>query len=88
MKLEKADYNTLGRIYVRTKLQVILEDFMKMDTPCARVVLEEKSYCNIASAQSSFKRAAKRLTLPIKVVCRNNKLYLLRTDLIEDLRSV
>lgn len=88
MKLEKADYNTLSRIYVRTKLQVILEDFMKMSTPCARVLLEEKSYSNMASAQSSFQKAAKRLTLPIKVVCRNNQLYLLRTDLIEDLRSV
>lgn len=62
-------------------LQSYIAEFMEMNTKFVQVEFAPKEYKSANSAQSSFCQAILRTKAPIKTSIRNEKLYLIRTDM-------
>lgn len=63
------------------KLDKYLEEFVRMNVKVARVDLEEREYANPSVARSVIGVACKRWAVPVKAVLRDEKVYLVRTDM-------
>lgn len=80
MKFEKVSPETVNKLYKPTKLQTILDEFMRSDALAVRCVMAPGEYANASSAQSSYHAAIKRLQYPIAARVFNGDMYLIKIN--------
>lgn len=80
MKFEKVSPETVNKLYKPTKLQTILDEFMRSDALAVRCVMAPGEYANASSAQSSYHAAIKRLHYPIAARVFNGDMYLIKIN--------
>lgn len=78
MKFEKVSHETVNKLYKPTKLQTVLDEFMRSDALAVRCVMAPGEYLNTRSAQSSYHAAIKRLRYPIAARVFNGDMYLIK----------
>ena len=79
MKFEAVSYEECKRLRRRKKkVMQAIDDFWKSDMQAATVDFNENEYKSIASAQSSFSKAAKKMKVGVIVMSRDGKLYLVK----------
>ena len=78
MRLEKVSPEVVNKLYKKTKLQQVLEEFMESDDLAVHVTLLPGEYKKASSAQSSFYRAIQRLRYPVVARVLHKELYLLK----------
>lgn len=84
MRIEKADYKVVMNGYRYTKIHGIVEEFINMNTPCAKLKLDNGEYKSTYAASSAVKNYIKRHrcnNLTVKVF--NNEVYIFNTLLVE-----
>lgn len=84
MRIEIADYKVVMKGYHYTKFQRIVEEFLNMNTPCAKLKLDNGEYKTPTAAASAVRNYIKRNrcdNLTVKVV--NNEVYIFNTLLVE-----
>lgn len=84
MRIEKVDYKVVMKGYRYTKIQKIVEEFVNMNTPCAKLKLDNGEYISPTAASSAVRNYIKRNrcnNLTVKVV--NNEVYIFNTLLVE-----
>lgn len=65
----------------RYKLGDKLKEFVSMNTKCAEVNFRDHEYKDVMSCYTSLYKAAKIFCMPVDVVKRGDKIYLIRTDM-------
>ena len=80
MKFEKVNPETVNKLYKPTKLQIVLDEFMRSDALAVRCVMAPGEYLNVHSAQSSYHAAIKRLRYPIAARVFNGDMYLIKIN--------
>ena len=83
MKFERVSPETVNKLYKPTKLQTILDEFMRSDAQAVRCVMSEGEYANASSAQSSYHNAIKRLGYPIAARILNGDIYLIKLEIYD-----
>lgn len=83
MKFERVSPETVNKLYKPTKLQTILDEFMRSDAQAVRCVMSEGEYANASSAQSSYHNAIKRLGYPIAARILNGDMYLIKLEIYD-----
>lgn len=83
MKFESVSTETVNKLYKPTKLQTILDEFMRSDAQAVRCVMSEGEYANASSAQSSYHNAIKRLGYPIAARILNGDMYLIKLEIYD-----
>lgn len=83
MKFESVSPSIVNKLYKPTKLQTVLDEFMRRDDLCVRCVLAPGEYANTDSAQASYYNAVKRLHYPIAVRIINGDMYLIKINPIK-----
>ena len=85
MKLEKANKDIV-KGYRRTKLLRFLDDFIKSDMDCAKVVYAEGEYARSGSCFSALSVAIRRYNYGgiVGVMVRNKTVYLYRKENDDD----
>lgn len=78
MKFETVSPETVNKLFKPTKLQTILDEFMRSDALAVRCVMAPGEYANASSAQSSYHAAIKRLGYPIAARVFNGDMYLIK----------
>ena len=78
MKFESVPSEIVNKLYKPTKLQTILDEFMRSDALAVRCVMAPGEYANASSAQSSYHVAIKRLGYPIAARVLNGDMYLIK----------
>lgn len=81
MKFEPVSTETVNKLFKSTKLQTVLDEFMRSDAQAVRCLMDAGEYANIRSAQSSYHGAIKRLGYPIVARAINGDLYLIKLDM-------
>ena len=66
--------------HCKNKVEQMLKDFVSSDMTIARVDYHASEYKNIYTLYSTIHHAIKRLKLRIRVVARNQQVYLLKND--------
>lgn len=84
MKFESVSQETVNKLYKPTKLQTVLDEFMRSDDLAVRCMMEPGEYANSNSAQTSYRRAIKRLNYPIVARTINGDLYLIKVKYIKE----
>lgn len=80
MKFESVNTETVNKLYKPTKLQTVLDEFMRSDALAVRCVMAPGEYANASSAQSSYRVAIKRLRYPIAARVFNGDMYLIKIN--------
>lgn len=80
MKFEPVNLETVNKLYKPTKLQTVLDEFMRSDALAVRCVMAPGEYINAHSAQSSYHVAIKRLGYPIAARVFNGDMYLIKIN--------
>ena len=85
IKLEKAS-NDIVKGYRRTKVLKVLDDFIKSDMDCAKVVYEECEYVKPGSCSNALSMAIKRYKYDsiVGVVTKNKTVYLYKKENSDD----
>ena len=83
MKFESVNPETVNKLYKPTKLQIILDEFMRSDALAVRCIMEPGEYANASSAQSSYHAAIKRLGYPIAARILNGDMYLIKLEIYD-----
>ena len=83
MKFERVSPETVNKLYKPTKLQTILDEFMRSDALAVRCIMEPGEYANASSAQSSYHAAIKRLGYPIAARILNGDMYLIKLEIYD-----
>ena len=78
MKFEPVNPETVNKLFKPTKLQIVLDEFMRSDALAVRCVMAPGEYANSSSAQKSSAAAIKRLHYPIAARVFNGDLYLIK----------
>lgn len=78
MRIEKVSPEVVNKLYKKTKLQQVLEEFMESDDLVVHIALLPGEYKNASSAQSSFYKAIQRLRYPVVARVLHKELYLLK----------
>lgn len=79
MKFENATVEEISNLRCkRKKIQQMIEDFWQSDLQVVRVEFNEQEYKSLASAQSSFSKAARSMKVGVFAVSRNGKLFLVK----------
>lgn len=78
MRLEKVASDITNKLFRATKLQVMLNEFARMDDTVVKCVLEPGEYSSIKSAQSSYYTAIKRSGHRMTARILNGELYLIK----------
>lgn len=65
----------------RGKLKEDLEEFMSLNIKYAEVVQDFNSYASLHALDSSVRWGIKHYNFPIAIACREDTMYLIRTDL-------
>lgn len=81
MRLETVNLDAVNKLFKPTKLQTILDEFMRSDAQAVRCVMSEGEYANASSAQSSYHNAIKRLGYPIAARILNGDMYLIKLEI-------
>lgn len=84
MKFESVNPETVNKLYKPTKLQTVLDEFMRSDALAVRCVMAPGEYANAASAQNSYHAAIKRLHYPIAARIFNGDMYLIKISPAEE----
>lgn len=84
MKFESVNPETVNKLYKPTKLQTVLDEFMRSDALAVRCVMAPGEYLNARSAQSSYHAAIKRLHYPIAARVFNGDMYLIKINPTKD----
>ena len=79
MRFIQVQYADICRRNPSYKLEAELTTFIRMNTKAVEVQLDGR-YSNANSARSTLINAAKRYDMPISVITRKGKVYLIRTD--------
>lgn len=61
-----------------SNLQAFIEDFCKSDSKIAKIEFTDKDYVSTHSCYGAWRVAAKRSRRPVKVIQRNNEIYLVK----------
>lgn len=87
MKLTKTNVpKCYGAYYKRSKWQIILDEFRDMNTECVKLSVEsDDMYESTTSLYSSCWKAIKRYRVPVRVFKDGNDIYLIRTDMVEEI---
>lgn len=80
MKFESVSTETVNKLYKPTKLQTVLDEFMRSDALAVRCIIEPGEYSNASSAQSGYHAAIKRLGYPIAARVLNGDMYLIKIN--------
>ena len=80
MEFIQVKYADICRPKPRFKLEAELTTCIRMETKAVEVQIEGH-YSSADSARESMKAAAKRYGMPILVITRRGKVYLIRTDI-------
>lgn len=83
MKFESASTETVNKLFKPTKLQTVLDEFMRSDALAVRCIMEPGEYANASSAQSSYHAAIKRLGYPIAARILNGDMYLIKLEIYD-----
>lgn len=83
MKFESVSTETVNKLFKPTKLQTILDEFMRSDALAVRCIMEPGEYANASSAQSSYHAAIKRLGYPIAARILNGDMYLIKLEIYD-----
>ena len=78
MRFEKVSSDIINKLFRATKLQVMLNEFARMDDTVVKCVLEPGEYSSIRSAQSSYYTAIKRYKYRMTARILNGELYLIK----------
>lgn len=78
MRIEKVTSDIANKLFRATKLQVILNEFARMDDAVVKCVLEPGEYSSTRSAQSSYCTAIKRSGHRMTARILNGELYLIK----------
>ena len=78
MRFESVPSEIANKLYKPTKLQTILDEFMRSDALAVRCVMAPGEYANTSSAQGSYAAAIKRLHYPIAARVLNGDMYLIK----------
>lgn len=68
----------VNKLYKNTKLQTILDGFMRSDALAIRCNILPGEYSNMVSAQATYHKAVKRYKCPVAVRVLNGDLYLIK----------
>ena len=83
MRIEKADFRNL-KAYRKTKIQALIEEFVAMNTPCVKLILENGEYKDAKSAISSVYQYCKKMRYNnLKAKTIGGEVYIVNTNLIE-----
>lgn len=80
MKFESVSQEVVNKLYKSTKLQTILDAFMRSDDLAVHCVMAPGEYSSANSAQSSYRTAIKRLHYPVAARVLNGDLYLIKIN--------
>ena len=80
MKFESVSTETVNKLFKPTKLQTVLDEFMRSDALSVRCIMEPGESSNASSAQSSYHAAIKRLGYPIAARVLNGSMYLIKIN--------
>lgn len=80
MKITPVDYAP-KKVKPYTKIDVVLEEFAKMDAKVVELDWKGEGYKTVNSLSSSFRRAIDRLGYNMSYVTRDNHAYLIKNDL-------
>lgn len=80
MKFESVSTETVNKLFKPTKLQTVLDEFMRSDALAVRCIMEPGEYSNASSAKSSYHAAIKRLGYPIAARVLNGSMYLIKIN--------
>ena len=85
MKLERANKDIV-KGYRRTKVLRVLDDFIKSDMDCAKVVYEKGEYVKPGSCSNALSMAIKRYKYDsiVGVVTKNKTVYLYKKENSDD----
>lgn len=83
MKFESVSTETVNKLFKPTKLQTVLDEFMRSDALAVRCIMEPGEYANASSAQSSYHAAIKRLGYPIAARILNGDMYLIKLEIYD-----
>ena len=83
MKFESVSTETVNKLFKPTKLQTVLDEFMRSDALAVRCIMEPREYANASSAQSSYHAAIKRLGYPIAARILNGDMYLIKLEIYD-----
>ena len=83
MKFESVNPETVNKLFKPTKLQTVLDEFMRSDALAVRCIMEPGEYANASSAQSSYHAAIKRLGYPIAARILNGDMYLIKLEIYD-----
>lgn len=83
MKFESVSTETVNKLFKPTKLQTVLDEFMRSDALAVRCIMEPGEYANASSAQSSYHNAIKRLGYPIAARILNGDMYLIKLEIYD-----
>jgi translation initiation factor 2 beta subunit (eIF-2beta)/eIF-5 len=81
MKLVKT-HEPKGKI-TKAELEHFLREFVAMGVRCAEVDSYQTNYKTQESLRNTFYQKAQKLNLPIKIMTRGNKAYLINTTVKE-----
>ncbi len=62
--------------YRRSKYATVLEEFLKLDAPCAHYETDRDA----TAVASALRTAARKRDLPVRVLVRNGQVYLAREE--------
>ena len=81
MRLKEASRDVI-KGYKRTKIQMLLDEFLDSGMDCAELVLEEGEYKRVGTAYNGVRSAIDRMKLASTLNVRTigGKLYLFRID--------
>lgn len=66
------------------KAMRIIEEFMRSEHEAVQLEYDPKEYTSVASVQSTYKRAARRLHVDCVVLIRQGKVYLIKGGVFND----
>ena len=81
MKFTKVDKSKVYEQKPVHKLKAVFIEFMSLNIEVAEVTFQKGEQANINSAWKSLWQGSKRWAVPVKVVKRKDKIYLIRTDM-------
>ena len=84
MRLEKADIGAVVKHYKSTKIQQVVDEFIKMDTPCVKVAYDTGEYKNVYSASTSIRNYLKHNRISgVRCMVIQRECYIINTFLSE-----
>lgn len=77
----------VNKAYQPTKLQIILDEFMKNENVAVKCILEEGEYKSVSSARNSFRGAIRRFKYPVIARVIEGELYLIKTASVTTIQN-